>query len=211
MTFVLGPINVRKRSRLPHWDVQHGIHAMTTHLGDALPLDARLRIRDRMDAEIAAIRATKGDLTEAERTAILQRYYRRLNGVLDRGYGACVLRDQRAAQIVANSLMFFDGERYGLFSWSVMPNHFHAVFHCIAPWALDDIVHGWKSYTSHETNKCLGREGNLWEEDYWDTTIRNERHFRAANEYVLNNPAKAGLTNWPFTRAYPERIAQVLR
>src|SRR5438046_2658325 len=117
MSFVLGPINVRKRSRLPHWDVQHGIYAMTTHLGDALPLDARLRIRDRMDAEVAAIRATMGDLTEAERTAILQRYYRRLNGVLDRGYGACVLRDQRAAQIVANSLMFFDGERYGLFSW----------------------------------------------------------------------------------------------
>ena len=208
MSFTIDAI--RKRSRLPHWDVRNGIYALTTHLGDALPLEARLRIRQRMEHELDQIRRQRRDVTMAEQTAARQRYHRRLNALLDRGYGECVLRDPRAARIVADALTRFDDQRYVLFSWSVMPNHFHAVFRCIEPHALADVVQGWKSASVHRVNRALGRKGNLWEEDYWDRTIRDEKHFRASVDYVLSNPAKVGLRDWPFARVYPERVAQVL-
>ena len=89
-----------------------------------------------------------------------------------------------------------------------MPNHLHAVFHCIEPFLLAGIVQGWKSASVHEVNRLLGRRGKLWEDDYWDKTIRDEKHFRAAIDYVVNNPVKARLREWPFVGAYPERIAR---
>ncbi|HYG73714.1 MAG TPA: transposase, partial [Planctomycetota bacterium] len=44
---------------------------------------------------------------------------------LDAGYGACHLKDPAAARIVENVMLFFDGARYRLLEWVVMPNHVH--------------------------------------------------------------------------------------
>jgi REP element-mobilizing transposase RayT len=37
------------------------------------------------------------------------------------------LSDPRLAEIVWNALKFFDGQRYDLLAWSVMPNHVHGI------------------------------------------------------------------------------------
>ncbi len=44
---------------------------------------------------------------------------------LGKGYGACVLRQKELSQIVAKSLLHFDGVRYHLGDFVVMPNHVH--------------------------------------------------------------------------------------
>jgi REP element-mobilizing transposase RayT len=181
------------------------------HLGDALPAAARDRIRADVDAEIEHLRLTRGDLTQAERTALLKKAQRRLSGVLDRGYGECLFRSPRLATIVATALTHFDEDRYELFAWCVMPNHVHVVFRRRHPHLLADVVKSWKSYSAHEVNKLLKRRGKLWEDDYFDTTMRNERHFLAAVEYTVTNPLKIGLTEWQFARSYPDRIARVLQ
>jgi REP element-mobilizing transposase RayT len=211
MTFDVGRIEVRKRARLPHWDVEHGIYAVSWHLADALPAAARDRVRAEIDQEFEHIRRTRGDLTHAERTALLKKAQRRLSAVLDRGYGECVFRSHRLAAIVGKALTHFDEQRYELFAWCVMPNHVHVVFRRLPPHQLADIVKSWKSYTAHEINKLVGRRGKLWEDDYFDTTMRNERHFLAAVEYTVTNPLKIGLIDWPFACSYPERIAEVAR
>jgi putative DNA methylase len=51
---------------------------------------------------------------------------------LNAGYGACSLRDDRVARIVADVLGYFDGERYRLLAWVVMPNHVHVVVEMFA-------------------------------------------------------------------------------
>ena len=39
---------------------------------------------------------------------------------------------------------------------------------------LSSILGSWKSFTSKEANKVLGRTGRLWQEDYFDRFIRDE-------------------------------------
>lgn len=52
---------------------------------------------------------------------------RSLEDYLDRGVGACHLGDSRIAQLAEESLLHFDGERYKLLAWVVMPNHMHVL------------------------------------------------------------------------------------
>jgi len=47
---------------------------------------------------------------------------------LDLGLGHVWLRDSRVAELVENALLYFDGKRYLLHAWVVMPNHVHALF-----------------------------------------------------------------------------------
>ncbi len=49
----------------------------------------------------------------------------RIELYLDQGYGECHLKDPRIANSTQQSFLFFDGERYRLAAWVVMPNHAH--------------------------------------------------------------------------------------
>jgi REP element-mobilizing transposase RayT len=115
---------------------------------------------------------------------------------LDQGSGSCVLINPGAAGIVADALRFFDGERYGLHAWCVMPNHVHAVFEPLAGHTLEKILHSWKSFTANEINKALKRSGTLWQTESYDHLVRDEKEFERVVGYVANNPAKAGLVDW---------------
>jgi type I restriction enzyme M protein len=63
-------------------------------------------------------------------------------------------------------------------------------------YSLDGILHSWKSFTAKEANKVLARTGAFWQPESFDHLIRDEQDFTHAVEYVLNNPAKAGLSDW---------------
>ncbi|MCX6851342.1 MAG: hypothetical protein NTY98_20760 [Verrucomicrobia bacterium] len=47
---------------------------------------------------------------------------------LDAAHGCCALRDARLAKIIADRLHHFDGQRYHLGSYVIMPNHVHVLF-----------------------------------------------------------------------------------
>ncbi len=117
---------------------------------------------------------------------------------MDRGRGRYDLGKPKIATLVTDSLLHFDGVRYRLYSYSVMPNHVHAVFRPGSDWPWWKITGGWKSFTSKEANKILGRSGAFWQDDSWERLIRSERHLENATRYVLANPAKAGLIDWPW-------------
>ena len=119
--------------------------------------------------------------------------------------GSCILRDSRAASIVENALLHFQGERYSLSAWSVMPNHVHTVVTPNANQHLSKILHSWKSFSAHEINKVLGRNGSVWEKESFDHLVRSERAFERFVAYTENNPVVAGLCDspelWPFGSA----------
>jgi len=121
----------------------------------------------------------------------------RIEAYLDRGYGACHLSDLRVANIVQDSLLHFDGERYRLSAWVLMPNHVHLLAAPCYGHSLSIIMHSLKSYSSQEANKILKRRGRFWFEDYFDRYIRNAKHFENAVAYIEGNPVKAGLCNSP--------------
>ena len=116
---------------------------------------------------------------------------------LDAGHGSCFLKEARIAELVEKALHHFDGVRYRLLSWVVMPNHVHVLIDPLEGWALERIVHSWKSFTAHEANRILGRQGDFWQHDYWDRFIRGPDHLRRAIEYIHANPVRAGLVSRP--------------
>lgn len=52
----------------------------------------------------------------------------KLDEPLDAAHGSCALHDPRLAQIVADRLHHFDGQRYDLWSYVITPNHVHVLF-----------------------------------------------------------------------------------
>ena len=111
--------------------------------------------------------------------------------------GSCVLRDKKIAETVQMALLCFEGERYKLSAWCIMPNHVHVVVTPLEENKLFAIVHSWKSFTSNKINKALRRKGVLWERESFDHLIRTPAHFEGFITYTEENPVKAGLCKHP--------------
>src|SRR5436305_6878626 len=79
----------------------------------------------------------------------------RIDAYLDQGCGACHLSDPRIASLVQNALLHFDGERYRLMAWVLMPNHIHLLAAPCYAHSLSNIMHSLKSYTAQEANNIL--------------------------------------------------------
>ena len=180
------------RGYLPHFDRPGKVQMITFRLADALPGDVveflrqlELKIKNRIDLN--------------------KRKRRKVEACLDQGYGSCTLRDEAVATLVENSLLHFDHQRYRLLAWVIMPNHVHALVEIWSGFPLENVLHSWKSYTSHKANRLLNRSGQYWQEEYFDRFIRNQRHYHNAVRYIQMNPVKAGLVNapeaWPFSSA----------
>jgi len=210
MSYELGEVKVHQRSRLPHWDVANAIYFVTWRLHDALPADVVARFRHIRDQAVVRIEKERGKISPSERFLIDRAYGHACQDFLDEQHGDCLLRRVDCASIVANALEHFDGDRVLLYAWVVMPNHVHVVLSCIPPHRLSDVLHSLKSYTSKEINHVLGQSGSVWQRESFDRVVRGPKQMLATVRYVVENPAKAGLSDWRFVRSYPDRIAAVI-
>ena len=190
------PVNIRKRGRLPHWERKNGTYFVTWRLADALPEEARNRILHERDDIVREAEQQGRELTDAEKMRLTRLHTERIEEWLNAGHGACHLNDARCAKIVADALQHFDGQRYDLHAWCVMPNHVHVVFQTIGEHSLHEILHSWKSFTANQCNKVLGRTGVFWMDESFDRLIRNAAEHEKYVAYTLNNPVEAGLKNW---------------
>ncbi|MBW8042342.1 MAG: valine--tRNA ligase [Planctomycetes bacterium] len=191
---------VRKRQGacLPHWTRGSATYAVTFHLTDSLPDDALECWRMERDQIIQRAEEQGREPTQHERRELAQLYSNRVESHLNAGHGQCYLRDARIAELVQNAMKHFDDERYDLIAWAVMPNHVHAVLKPYKGIELPDILHSWKSYTATKANEVLGRSGAFWQSEYYDHLIRDEKDFIHQVNYILSNPSKAGLEEWPW-------------
>jgi REP element-mobilizing transposase RayT len=175
------------RGYLPHFEGGEVAQFVTFRLKDSLPESVVERWRRELGREEEP------------------QLRRRVEAYLDRGYGAASLREPRVAAIVQNALLHYDGARYRLAAWVVMPNHVHVLASACGGHTLSGIMHSLKSYTSGEVNKLLGRKGAFWMEDYFDRYVRDSVHYGRAVAYIENNPVKAKLcrqpAEWPFGSA----------
>ncbi|MGZ0707950.1 transposase [Coraliomargarita sp. W4R53] len=135
------PRGWHSRGYIPHFDSPVRIQHVTVHLADSIPKSAI----DRIDQMIEAF---------ADQQRTLERR-RRLHEWIDAGHGSCILREPQLAQIVEGAFHHFDGERYHLFAWVVMPNHFHVLFQPLGDWSMAQIVASWKKFTATEIKKWL--------------------------------------------------------
>ena len=112
---------------------------------------------------------------------------------LDKGHGECLLRSPALAAMVAESIETFDGDRYDLDCFVVMPNHVHVLLQCRSEWTLRRVAHSWLSFTARRINKALGRTGHFWQSEPFDHLVRSPEQFEHFRRYIAENSHRAGL------------------
>ncbi len=187
---------LRQGARLPPLAVSGGTYAITFRLHDSIPqnvLHAWLAERTDIPANAAA---AQRPLSDIELSRLKELHSQQIQGYLDAGHGECWLNRGDIATVVADAFRHFDGSRYQLVAWTIMPNHIHAVVEPKEGHSLPSIMHAWKSYTAKRANQLLGRTGAFWAVEYYDHLIRDDEDLEHAVEYAWANPEEAGLKNW---------------
>ena len=93
-------------------------------------------------------------------------------------------------EMVAVAIRHFDRRRYELAAYVVMNDHVHVIVRPMAGFALEDLVHSWKSYSANRLLRAHYRVGVVWQDEYFDRIVRDENEFRQKFEYILSNPWK---------------------
>lgn len=183
------------RGYLPHFDQPNLYQSINFRLFDSVPEQViqrwkqELRWRFDLPSDAPAVVTLRKNIVEYE----------------DTGHGACWLQDERIAKLIEDALFYFDGQRYSLIAWCIMPNHVHILIETFAGFPLSNVLQSWKSFSAQEANKLLNRKGTFWAREYYDRYIRDETHYRQTVAYIEENPVKAGLVRsakeWKFSSA----------
>ena len=80
---------------------------------------------------------------------------------LDKGLGACVMREPEISTIVADSLFHFDSDRYHLGDFVVMPNHVHLIVCLLGDTDIEVQCTSWKRFTAKRINQAVGTSGRF--------------------------------------------------
>ena len=99
--------------------------------------------------------------------------------------------------MIMSALRYFDGSRYELYARVVMDDHVHVLVKPLEDYRLQKLVHSWKSFASHNLRRDSSRR--LWQEEYFDRIVRDEKEFWDKAQYILNNP----FNRWPEMEEYP--------
>lgn len=204
---------IHTRGYLPHVKREGARYFVTFRLADSLPKEALLKYQAKRAERLHRFHAAEaganrsGARAKVETVEAIERdYFRKLEAYLDKGAGECSLKRPELAAVVADALRFFNGQRYRLDAWVVMPNHVHLVLWPMPNHTLSKIAQSLKRHTAREANRILGRTGQgFWQPEAYDHWIRNDEEHARCCRYVENNPVKARLCvapeDWPWSSA----------
>lgn len=137
--------------------------------------------------------ALVGELPVAIQREYHRKWSREYHRLLDAGHGECLLAQPDIAGVVVDALRHFDGERYDLGDFVIMPNHVHLLVQFRAGFGMKKQCYSWKHFTSREINLMMDREGHFWQGETYDHIVRSEGEFQCYRRYIAENPRKAGL------------------
>ncbi|MFC1716226.1 transposase [Candidatus Poribacteria bacterium] len=122
-----------------------------------------------------------------------------------------IARDEwiRTPQIRGNAI---------LDEYVIMPNHLHGIVVISQKWGVSQcastgkfrspsqsigaIIRGYKGAVTKQINQMRKSSGlPVWQRNYWEHVIRNEKELNKAREYIRNNPLK-----WELDRENPANM-----
>jgi REP element-mobilizing transposase RayT len=177
---------------LPHWRQEGVVYFVTFRLADSLPQDKLKQLRDDR-ATWLKLNKNKNEFSKEDWNTYNYLFHERIEKWLETGYGSCVLKQKNILQIIVNTLKYFEGKKYVLDSFVIMPNHIHIIVTPLAGFTLSQITHSWKSFSANQINKVLEQKGQLWCHESYDHIIRNEESLIEIRKYIKLNPSKAGI------------------
>lgn len=185
------------RRKLPQWRQAGSTYFVTWRLADSLPQEKLREWQAERERWLHARGLSAPEeitrLPAQERREFASHFGAKLEAWLDAGEGSCCLAAPGAGQILEGALRHFDGDRYALGEFVVMPNHVHVLVTPAPDWELSKVLHSWKSFSANAVNRLLGRSGTLWQEESFTHLVRSEEHLRHFERYIRGNPAQAGL------------------
>ena len=133
-----------------------------------------------------------------------------------------MLREPELSQIVMNSLLHFDNDRYVLTDAVVMPNHVHVLVAFRDEDSLITQCKSWKHFTATQINRWLRAKnaceenlsrgttelrssvvprprfqpppsGEFWQVEQFDHLVRSPEEFDKYRRYIAENPGNARL------------------
>ena len=151
----------------PHWSQAGAIVFVTFRTKDSIPRDVVQRWERQKSEWLQRLGFPSGSawrdvlpkLSNRDRHAFQRQFNRCREVCLDNCLGRCVLRRPELAQIVADSLMFFDEKRYRMGDFVIMPNHVHLLVAFKTAESMRVQFDSWLHFTACKINKRLGIEG----------------------------------------------------
>ena len=146
---------------LPHWRVAGVCYFSTFRTVDSFPVSVLKEMkceaeawRQRVATAASSMKNGKLSLDQLQEWNDFQRCQaRKLERILDEGHGECLLSEVDHRQIVVDSLLHFEGERYEMFAFTVMPNHVHVLCRPSKDYSLEEICGAWKSYSAQRLQR----------------------------------------------------------
>jgi putative transposase len=140
--------------------------------------------------------------TPKHRTAIAASYF-----VTTRCWqGRHVFQVPEVAQLFVETLLDYRARgAYQLHEFVLMPDHFHLMVTPSSKTSLEKVVQLIKGGSSHRIHKVTDSKMPMWQEGFYDWTIRDTRDWDTKAQYIRTNPLRAKLasseTDWPYSSA----------
>jgi type I restriction enzyme R subunit len=185
----------------PHWSQAGALVFITFRTHDSIPRE----VIERWDREKQEWLRQRGwdtgahwsvvvpTLSEKELAEFRKTFNRCREAFLDSCYGRCLLRRPELSKIVADALLHFDGERYRMGDFIVMPNHVHLLAVFPSSDAMKQQCDSWLHYTAHRINQVVGDKGKFWQQEPFDHLVRSPGQYDYLREYIADNPRVADL------------------
>jgi type I restriction enzyme R subunit len=204
------PFDERKATRiyqrnLPHWRQDGVTYFVTFRQGDSTPESVRCRWEGEKalwlkargiayDGERGRWHTSFAKLSATEQFRFHKHFNRQVQSCLDRGLGACYLRQLDCLKTMRAKLLGEDGQRYHLGDFIIMPNHVHLLLTPASGEKLEMILNQMKGASALECNRLLQRSGTFWQSESYDHIVRSLEQLHEYRNYIAENPAKARIT-----------------
>ncbi|MBI4546576.1 MAG: transposase [Ignavibacteriae bacterium] len=110
-------------------------------------------------------------------------------------HGELSIDEQKA---VLEHITSCNGKYYTLIAAIIMPDHVHILLTPTDGFKLSRIMKGIKGASARKINMLRNSSGSIWQDESFDRIIRDQKELNEKVNYMLNNPAKKGLTDDPW-------------
>ena len=208
-------IEITERN-LPHWFQPGAAMFITFRTADSMPQEVIVRWQRELEEWLAARRlplmlgestvqrrlpnhdALLNELSSVDRRDFKRLSDRIVHRSLDECHGACLLKCPELATIVGDAILYYQGTKYDLDRFIVMPNHVHAIVQFRVGASLKIVSQSWMRYTARKIHAATGGSGAFWQPEPFDHIIRSPEQFEYLQKYTAENPQKANLHDGEF-------------
>ena len=95
--------------------------------------------------------------------------------------------------VIHEMRILHDANAVNSFAWVLMPDHLHWLFELGEEYDLGNVVKRLKGRSAKAINHILGRNGPIWQREYYEHALRQDEDVHETARYIIANPLRAKL------------------